>query len=103
MTLDMSENGAVPSLSGDQCGDFYYMYPLTQFILGICNNATRFMNSYIWGKDTANRGASNIVPCLYWGLARQGIIGGAKVKILVVLAHNYLGQNKKFFLLKFCT
>ena len=61
------------------------------------------MNVYIWGEGTANTGADNTVSCLYWGLARQGIIGGAKVKILVVLAHNYLGQNKKFFLLKFCT
>ena len=54
LTMDMSQNGNIPSLSGDQCGDFYYMSPLTEFIFGIVDNATRFMDVLIWGEGTAN-------------------------------------------------
>ena len=64
ITMDMSQNGKLPSLSGDQCGDFYYMSPRTEFIYGVCNNSDSFMNVYIWGEGTANRGADNIVSCL---------------------------------------
>ena len=103
LTMDMSQNCTVPSLSGDQCGDFYYMSPLTQYIYGVCNNAKRFMNVYIWGEGTANRGADNIVSCLYWDLEKQGIIGGTKVKRIVIIADNYSAQNKNFCMMKFCT
>ena len=102
LTMDMSQNGTVPSLSGDQCGDFYYMSPKTQFIFGICNNAKRSMNVYIWGEGTANQGGDNIVSCLYWDLVMQGIIGGTKVKRLVINTDNCSGQNKNFCVLKFC-
>ena len=74
LTMDMSQNGTVPLLSGDQCGDFYYMSPLTQLIFGIVNNAQRFMNTYIWSEGTAARGADNIVSCLYWDLERRKIM-----------------------------
>jgi hypothetical protein len=70
LTIEMSQNGTVPSLSGDQCGDFYYLSPLTQYIFGICINAKRFMDVYIWSESTTNRGADNIVSCLYWDLQR---------------------------------
>ena len=61
LTMDMSQNGAIPSLSGDQCGDFYYMSPYIQYIFGICNNSTRKMDVFVWGEKTAKRGADNIV------------------------------------------
>ena len=35
ITIDMIQNSSLPSLSGDQCGDFYYMSPYAQFIFGI--------------------------------------------------------------------
>ena len=92
--MDMSQNGAVPSLSSDRCGNFYYMSPLTQCILELCNNVMRFMNVYIWGEGTANHGADNIVSCLYWDLERLGIIGGEKMKRIAIIADNCSGQNK---------
>lgn len=102
LTMDMSQNGQIPSLAGDQCGDFYYLSPMTQFIFGVCNNATRFMTTYIWGEGTAARGADNIVSCLYWYLVQNGIAGGTPVKRLVIIADNCPGQNKNFCVLHFC-
>ena len=78
LTMDMNQNSTVPSLPGDQCGDFYYMSPLTQYIYGVCNNAKRFMNVYIWGEGTANRGAVNIVSCLYWDLENRALLVAQK-------------------------
>ena len=60
------------------------MSPKTEYIFGVCNNATNFMNVYIWGEETANRGADNMM------------------KHLVVIADNCPGQNKNFCVLKFC-
>ena len=50
LTMDMSQNGTVPTLGADQPSDFYYMSPKTEYIFGVCNNATNFMNVYIWGE-----------------------------------------------------
>ena len=94
LTMDMSQNGTVPSLGADQCGDFYYMSPLIEYIFGICNNATHFMDCYIWGEGTAARGADNIVSCLNTYLTKYGVVNGTKLKELVIIADNCAGQNK---------
>ena len=52
LLMDMSRNVTVPTLGSDQPGDFYYMSPKTEYIFGVCNNATNFMNVYIWGEET---------------------------------------------------
>ena len=44
LTMDMSKNGTVPTLREDKSGDFYYMSPKNEYIFGVCNNATTFMN-----------------------------------------------------------
>ena len=44
LTMDMSQNGTVPTLGADQPGDLYYLSPKTEYIFGVCNNATNFMN-----------------------------------------------------------
>ena len=68
LTIDMTQNGTVLLLSRDQCGNFYYMSPLTQFIFGVVDN-NHFCNVYIWAEGTASRGTDNIVSCLYWDLS----------------------------------
>ena len=102
ITMDMSQNGGLPSLFGDQCGDFYYMSPLTQFIFGIVNNATHFIDVYVWGEGTANRGADNIVSCLNSYLKKYKIVDGSKLKRLVIIADNCSGQNKNNCVIKYC-
>ncbi|EJK57849.1 hypothetical protein THAOC_22069 [Thalassiosira oceanica] len=102
-TFDMSQNAQIPHLGADQEGDFYYMSPKTEFIFGICNNGKKFMNVYIWGEESANRGADNIVSCLFWDLVRDGIINGKKVKKIVFIADNCPGQNKNYCVIHFCS
>mmetsp|Transcript_17363 Transcript_17363/g.46310 ORF Transcript_17363/g.46310 Transcript_17363/m.46310 type:complete len:142 (+) Transcript_17363:788-1213(+) len=98
--MDMSQNVGIPSLGSDQYGDDYYHLPLNQNIFGITNNATKRMNCYIWKEGMADRGADNIVSCLYWDLERRGIFDG-KVRHLVIIADNCRGQNKNICVQKF--
>jgi len=100
LTQDMAQNGALPTLRGEQPGDSYYFSPMTQFIHGIVDNATQKMNSYIWGEGQANRGADNIVSLLYWDLKRRGVFESS-VGHLVLIADNCAAQNKNFCVLKF--
>ena len=95
----------LPWLGGDQCGDFYYMSPWIQYIFGIVDNATHFLDAFIWGEGTTNRGADNIVSCLNKYLTKYGVVGkeqstcnqamrGPNLKRLVIIADNCSGQNK---------
>ena len=104
LVIDMSQNGSTPCLSCDQMGDFYYMSPLSHYIFGICEAAKQKMNCYIWEEGTANRGADNIISCLFYDLVRRGIIGneGKPLKHLVLAADNCAGQNKNKAMIKFC-
>ena len=90
-----------------------YMPPLTDFIFGMVNNATCFMDVFIWGEGTANRGADNIVSCLNKYLTKYGVVGAAqptssvvsnnaKLGRLVVIADNCAGQNKNNCVIKYC-
>ena len=105
LVIDMGQNAATPYLGGDQFGDFYYMTPLTHLIFGVACPAEEFMNTYIWEESVANRGADNIISCLYLDLICRGVIGntGRPLKHLAVAADNCSGQNKNKAMLKFCT
>ena len=48
-TMDMAQNAHLPWLGSEQCGDFYYYSPLTQFIHGIASNGCDFTNCYLAG------------------------------------------------------
>lgn len=105
LVIDMGQNAATPYLGGDQFGDFYYMTPITHLIFGIASPAEEFMNTYIWEESVANRGADNIISCLYLDLVRRGVIGntGHPLKHLTIAADNCSGQNKNKAMIKFCT
>lgn len=105
LVIDMGQNAATPYLGGDQFGDFYYMTPLTHLIFGVACPAEEHMNTYIWEESVANRGADNIISCLYMDLVRRGVIGntGRPLKHLAVAADNCSGQNKNKAMIKFCT
>lgn len=77
LVIDMSQNGSTPCLACDQMGDFYYMSPLSHYIFGVCEAARKKMNCYIWEEGTANRGADNIISCLFHDLVRRGTINKA--------------------------
>ena len=105
LVIDMSQNGALPMLRGDQMGDFYYMSPLIQLIFGVACPATNHMNVYIWEEGTADRGADNIISCLYHDLVSRNIIVESvdtPLKHLVIAADNCSGQNKNKAMLMFC-
>ena len=113
VTMDMSQNTHLPWLGGDQCGDLYYMSPWTQYIFGIVDNATHFLDAFIWGEGTANRGADNIVSCLNKYITKYGVVGeeqptsnqasrGPNLKRLVIIADNCSGQNKNNCVIKYC-
>jgi len=102
LTIDMGQNGQIPTLRGDQVGDFYYMSPLIQYIFGIHDAASNIMNTYIWGEGDAARGANNIVSCLYWDFERRGLFSGqGKLGHLALLCDNCAGQNKNRCVMKF--
>ena len=104
--LERQEN----ALGGEQWGDFYYMLPLTHLIFGVACPAEQFMNTYIWEEADANRGADNIVSCLYLDLVRRGVINAEEeasqqrrpLKHLAIGADNCSGQNKNKAVIKFC-
>jgi len=100
LTQIMAQNGALPTLRGEQPGKSYYFSPMTQFIHGIVDNATQKMHAYIWGEGLADRGADNIVSLLYWDLERRGLFKSS-VGHLVLIADNCSAQNKNFCVLKF--
>ena len=104
LVIDMAQNGATPYLAGDQMGDFYYMSPLTHYIFGVADPAKEKMNAYIWEEAHADRGADNVVSCLYHELLRRGIIGNiyCPIKHLVFGADNCSAQNKNKAMIKFC-
>ena len=100
----MAQNAATPILGSDQPGNFYYMSPLTHLIFGICEPARNMMNAYIWEEGTADRGADNIISCVYLDLMRSGLFNNDRPKLghLVLGADNCSGQNKNKAMLKFC-
>lgn len=117
LVIDMAQNGALPTLRGDQPGDFYYISPLTQLIFGVCSPAEQKMNTFIWEEGEADRGADNIISCLYWDLEKRGIIAGetwaentvplapsthVPIAHLVIGADNCGGQNKNKAMIMFC-
>ena len=111
--IDMAQNGAVPFLADNQVGDFYYMSPLIHYIFGVCEAARGFMHTYIWEEGTGDRGANNIITCLYMWLVTKGIVprdadelaswNKPKLHHLVIGADNCTGQNKNKAMIKFCT
>ena len=63
------------------------------------------MNTYIWEEAAANRGADNIISCLYLDLVRNGVIASAGLPLMhlvLVVADNCSGQNKNKTMIKFC-
>ena len=106
IVMDMGQNLATPYLGGDQFGDFYYMSPLIHLLFGVACPAEDFMNAYIWEEGEANRGADNIVSCLYLDLVRRGVIHAGQqcrpLKHLAIAADNCSGQNKNKAVIKFC-
>jgi len=66
------------------------------------------MNTYIWEESEANRGANNIISCLYKDLCETGVVqigdeekeGG--LGHLVIAADNCSGQNKNKAMIRFC-
>ena len=80
-------------------------------MFGIVDNATHFLDAFIWGEDTANRVADNIVSCLNKYLTKYGVVGKEKstsnqvsrspnLKRLVIIADNCSGQNKNNCVIK---
>ena len=108
LAIDMAQNTTTPFLSSNQMGDIYYMSPLLHYIFGIANPAKDFMDACIWEEGLANRGADNIVPCVYLNLLRNGIVRkdepppSTPLKYLALAADNCSGQNKNKTMIKFC-
>ena len=111
LVINMGQNAATPYLGGDQFGNFYYMSPLTRLIFGVACPAKYFINTYIWEESVANRGADNIISCLYLELVRRGVLPGsdkeagqhrAPLRHLVVATDNCSRQNKYKSMVKFC-
>ena len=101
-SMDMGQNENIPSLCGNQCGDFYYMSPLIEFIFCIVDNPRYFMDVFMWGEGTTNRGVDNIVLCLSDYLKNTGVINGLKLKRLINIVDNYSGQNNNKCVLELC-
>ena len=92
IVIDMAQNAATPILGSDQPGNFYYMSPLTHLIFGICKPARNMLNAYIWEEGTADRGADNIISCLYLDLMRAGLFDMDRPNY-TKLGHLVLGVN----------
>ena len=101
LVIDMAQNATTPCLSGDQMGNIYYMSPLLHYIFGEANPAKDFMDAYIWEEGLANRGADNIVSCVYRDLPRNGTVqkdeppSSTPLKHLALAADNCSGQKKQ--------
>ena len=73
LTMDMSQNGTVPSLGVDHCGDFYHISQPTKYMFGICNEVTHFTDCYM-DEGTAAQGADNLVLCLNSYLMKFSVV-----------------------------
>ena len=78
----------------------------------MCEPARDFMHTFIWEEGTGDRGADNIITCVYMWLVAKGIVPAnaeelatwdkPKLKHLVIGADNCTGQNKNKAMIKFC-
>ena len=73
--IDTGKNVFTPYLGGDQFGNFHFMTPVNNYLGGVASPSAAKMNTYIWEEEETNRGANNIISCLYLEVVRRGVIG----------------------------
>ena len=57
ITIDMGQNLSLPNCEADQCGDIFYLTPITVHLFGIVDNEVDKMMAYIWREDEAQEEA----------------------------------------------
>lgn len=102
---DFSQNADIPKFGMEQVGDTYYYSPLSIFIFGAVNYATKKLHAFVYPEYEGKKGGNN-VSSLFWKTFQiEGILELAHRKgpgkSLTLVFDNCSGQNKNRMVLRF--